>query len=446
VSQRQQKDAAGAPIAEAMSYEDRRAAIYAALSGADSKFSPEIVETHDDYVIVHDWQSEPQRHYRIAYTVAEDDSIVLGERAEVEVTYKPVTQEAARGPAAGGELDVLREVTRLTEATAADAEGRLWRVTIIRPGWSENNRYYSREVLAGAARLVEGAKAYADHPTETELRERPERSVRDIVGHYSGARQEGDGRVTADLHVLESAAWLKSILREAPRLVGISINALGKTSSGIAEGRSGVLVDAIGRIQGADVVTEPAAGGSIDRLVASNRKGGTEDMDWKDVTVEALQQQRPDLAKAVADAALKEARPAAEEAVKPLREALEAAQKVNAALGARVVQLEARDVVSGHLGKSNLPEAARARVRQLVEASTPLKADGALDVEALDKRLGEAIIAEQKYILEVGGSAVRGAGAGDAVPGAVVTEAATKAEAALDKAFGIQAPAVAATK
>lgn len=433
------------PLVEAMSYEDRRAAIYAALSSADSKFSPEIVETHDDYVIVHDWQSEPQRHYRIAYTVAEDDSITLGERVEVEVTYKPVTQEAARGLAAGGDLDVLREVTRLTEATAADADGKVWRVTIIRPGWSENNRYYSRDVLAGAARLVEGAKAYADHPTETELRERPERSVRDIVGHYSGARQEGDGRVTADLHVLESAAWLKAILREAPRLVGISINALGKTSSGIAEGRSGVLVDAIGRIQGADVVTEPAAGGSIDRLVASKRRE-TEDVEFKDITLEALRQNRPDLVKVVGEQVLKEARPAAEEAVKPLREALEAAQKTNAALGARVVQLEARDIVSARLGKSNLPEAARARVRQLVEASTPLKADGALDVEALDKQLGGAIIAEQEYIKQVGGSAVRGAGAGDVTPGAVVTEAATKAEAALDAAFGIQAPAAVAAK
>lgn len=334
------------------------------------------------------------------------------------------------------EEDSLRDITRLTEATAADQEGKVWRVTIIRPGWSENGRYYSKQVLAEAVRLFEGAKAYADHPTSTEERERPERSIRDLVGWYEGVQQEADGRITANLHILESAGWLRSLIKEAPHLVGISINALGTTRPGTAEGRTGLLVEAIRKVRSADLVTEAAAGGTIEKLIASNRKEENE-VKWEELTIDGLKENRPDLIDDLKAQIMKEAKPQVENTLNELKETINKVTAENQQLKSKLVLMEAKNIIAEKVAASNLPKPAQARVKALLESSIPTK-DGALDVEALNTKIAEAIKAEQEYLVQIGAGKVTGNGEGAFNVGGTIQEALKKAEEALDSLFGIK--------
>lgn len=191
------------------------------------------------------------------------------------------------------------ELIDLSEAAYDDAANKV-RVTLIKPGWSANGRYYSRTVLAKAAPMFEGTKAYFDHPSNADLKNRPERSVRDIAGWYENVTQEADGRIAGDLVVIATEAMpiIKAAITRNPNLAGLSINALGSTRMGEAEGRKGQLVEDIAKANSTDIVTTPAAGGTFERLLASDTDGFTRDLleampltELQDVLREA----RPDL-------------------------------------------------------------------------------------------------------------------------------------------------------
>jgi len=156
--------------------------------------------------------------------------------AHVKALYANVKEEDSKTRTAA-----FAELISLSEAEL-DAEKHAARVTLISPGWSKNNRYYSRDVLTDAAHVFEGVKAYADHPSKSEIKDRPERSVRDLVGYYENVKVEKDGRLTADFKIRGAAQeWLWPLIAtavtEKPDLIGTSINALGKARPGEAEGR-----------------------------------------------------------------------------------------------------------------------------------------------------------------------------------------------------------------
>jgi hypothetical protein len=170
----------------------------------------------------------------------------------------------------------LHELVTLQEAEL-DPERHSVKVRLIRAGWSANGRYYPEATLLAAAPLWSGVKAYADHPSRSEVKDRPERSVRDIVGVYENVRHDGD-TTRADFRVIGAAReWLWPLIEESIStkrdLIGLSINALGQTSKGEAEGRKGIVVEAITHANSVDVVTEPAAGGGFEQLMMSVADG-----------------------------------------------------------------------------------------------------------------------------------------------------------------------------
>ncbi|MDE3074724.1 MAG: Mu-like prophage major head subunit gpT family protein [Chloroflexota bacterium] len=194
----------------------------------------------------------------------------------------------------------MTEDVNVLEAEIVSEDRREVEVTVLEAGLSKMGWYYSPDLLRRSIALFDGARAFADHPAPND---RPERSIRDVVGYYhsprfvpgnrqgtetrgrgSGARgQEGEignrglpadsGPGTADsglrspdsgflagdsgpgtrdpgltgrpahiratLRVLENAGWLWSLIREA-----------------IAEGRPdliGLSVDFLGRVRNAQV-------------------------------------------------------------------------------------------------------------------------------------------------------------------------------------------------
>lgn len=157
----------------------------------------------------------------------------------------------------------LRETHELLEARQVGEEGRhILEVTVIQAGKSKHGHTYLQEALSAAAPLFEGVRAFADHPRPGDL---PERSVRDLVGYYRNARYDS-GRVRAELHLVPGNDWLFNLLKEshtAPGLCGLSIDAWGHRENGN--------ITRIDRVDSVDIVTRPAAGGGVDRIIASDR-------------------------------------------------------------------------------------------------------------------------------------------------------------------------------
>lgn len=283
------------------------------------------------------------------------------------------------------ELSPLSEARIIGDNDMA-ADGSVVRVTLIKPGWSVNGRYYAKEVLGRAAGLFEGGQAYADHPSRTERQDRPERSVRDLVGYYENVRQESDGSLTADLHVVQD--WMKPIVRAAVNengnLAGLSINALGETRPGEVAGKRGMIVEDIIKHNSTDVVTTPAAGGKFEKLIASSGDTFTRDllgaMSLAELK-ETLRDVRPDLVKAwqkewktprdtkaanTARAELAEAN----RQIETLNKKIRTQKKAYEAKDKKIARLTRELLVDRLLNESKLPKTWKDDIRtQLVEAA-----------------------------------------------------------------------------
>jgi len=190
--------------------------------------------------------------------------------------------EAGRNPIAG----VMRELdehtpmngvakigghTPLREVKSAKGTAR---VVVIREGPGSSG-YYPAETLAAAVSLVNGVQSYFDHPTPTEDREQPGRSVRTLAGWFSDAAlidyvDPERGRCKAIEATFNPEVGNEAILsklrtcvefaRKYPSksYVGWSINASGD-SSGEMNGQA--RVDRISEIISIDLVTQAGAGG-----------------------------------------------------------------------------------------------------------------------------------------------------------------------------------------
>lgn len=190
-----------------------------------------------------------------------------------------------------------------------------FKVQIIEEGLgnSQDNYYYSKQALKSCVPIFEGKKIYADHPSASEEQDRPERSVKDVVGHYENVQyteaDDGRGSVVADAVVLpdEPYRWARALMRHAVEyaqkfpdksFIGISINAGGdanpvpiadllksdevpqsakpKLQEAAESGTETVkVVTQIQSAVSADLVTEAGAGGKVLKLSEAQA-------DWSD--------------------------------------------------------------------------------------------------------------------------------------------------------------------
>ena len=148
--------------------------------------------------------------------------------------------------------------------------GRVWEVMLIRSGVSANNHDWTAEVLRESVRMFEGVKAFKNHITQSEERERPERSIDDYIGWYQQARyDETLGGVVAYFYLVDLDLRMK--VKEAWELgnknfLQFSIDAL---ADGTANKDGGLTIKRLAEVVSVDVVTTAAAGGVALRLVAS---------------------------------------------------------------------------------------------------------------------------------------------------------------------------------
>jgi hypothetical protein len=138
----------------------------------------------------------------------------------------------------------LKEICgRLGEATKDDKGKMKYPVVIISQGLGNlaDRNYYSSEAIESGVDVYEGRKAYFDHPTETDSRERPGRSVRELAGHYENVKAKKDSEgvmsLQADFVPISTHEEVQGLLNHAidykkkypdSDFVGISINGDGE--------------------------------------------------------------------------------------------------------------------------------------------------------------------------------------------------------------------------
>lgn len=329
----------------------------------------------------------------------------------------------------------VHEWVDLTEAQLDQDSYTVRGARIIKAGWSLNERYYPDDVLSASAPIWEGVKAYADHPSKEDLRNRPERSVRDLVGVYANP-QHRNGATYSDLKVLgEARTWLWPLIQETMStgtpVVGLSINALGSAKKGEAEGKKGIIVEAITHANSVDVVTTPAAGGGFTALTASD--DGWSRAVMGTMTIDELREARPDLIdvlkrewKTTRDseaitAARAEADTAKEDAAR-LTEEHRTTQQALSEARQEIAVLKRDLAVDRLLEGKKLPERVRAELREsLLQCAT---------VEAMTETLDRSL-----KLLGAVRMPVRVTGAGSAAP--MDTPAPRKPTNQLAEVFGV---------
>jgi len=260
----------------------------------------------------------------------------------------------------------------LTEATFD--KGRAT-VIVIKPGFNaDKSRYYPAEMLKRDYKVFEGQKMYADHPTEQEDKDLPERSIKNTgwVAVLKDVTCDENGVITGVAEIIES--WLMTklaTLRDKKLLseMGISINAVGNASKSTIEGETTLVIEEFTGCRSVDFVTEPGAGG----IVTFYESDRNHDIDL--IELSGLREKRPDLVKSiesvVREEITKEVKKAMEneELIKEkddqiatltkerddLKEAAEKAEKDKA-------KAEAQAAIKEAVDKAELPDAAKERL------------------------------------------------------------------------------------
>ncbi len=210
---------------------------------------------------------------RIPYEREADGAVTFGAVEKVKVSLAVSTVESMTAETAVSRETFQPEGDTILEALD-EAEGRIWRVTMVRPGISKNGRRYRPEVLTEAAHLYEGVRSFDGHRSKEE---RTKSAVGEMTGWHDNVHAAPDGSLVSDFHIAESREDIRQLFLTAwknkrPDLIGFSHDVSAITENVIADGRRISDVKEIVEVHSVDVVADPSAGGQIERLVASRQE------------------------------------------------------------------------------------------------------------------------------------------------------------------------------
>ncbi len=160
---------------------------------------------------------------------------------------------------------------------------------------STNGRTYPIDVLTKAIPLYEGVRVYFDHVGE----ENPKHSVTTLFGFVENVHAEPDG-LYADLAYNPKHLYAEQILYQvehAPDKLGLSPHHEGileRSEDGTAT------ITEITAVYSVDIVDRPATtDGMFEAEDLDTTEEGKKKMDWKALTVEDLEANRPDIVKTI---------------------------------------------------------------------------------------------------------------------------------------------------
>lgn len=344
------------------------------------RLSAWLEDAFDEYLILRmtsysDEGPGESAYYQVDYQIEAGDRVTFGEPIEVvkRVVYEPVSAEELQESGMAGEIVPLIE-----RGLRPDGTGR---IKIIAPGWGSSG-FYPAEVLErdGPAIFPAGTHMYLDHPSLSEQRERPERSVEHLAGvTTSNAIWEANGPAGAGLYAdIEVKPSVREDLNAIADHIGVSIIATGAYQVGEAEGRKGRIITALKQGESIDFVTRAGAGGAILPLLESRRTAAP--------SAPEAQPQEDSMS---------------QEQIEKLGQMIEAQNKEIARLREAALLREARDQVQRLLDASGLAQPMRQRLARTLANECPVTEAGQLDSQALGATVQAAIDEERAYLGEV---------------------------------------------
>lgn len=394
----------------------KKALIFRFPSPYDPSSSTHCIEdVFDDRCIIRDLDGNL---YEIKYAIGEGGAVALApEMVSVKAETQYIMQQA--------DFKILQ---------ALDKEGWEWEVILIQAGISKTDHYFPVDVLQAAVPLFEGSRAFA-HDAAQHVDSSVKKPVGDIVGWYDQIRMSGD-QMVARLRLLQTADWLRQMLMDAwskgkKDLLGLSIDAEGSGAVKQVGNQKVMWINKINKVNGTDIVWDPAAGGAFIKVLAANETKTKEEDAMREKLLKLLQARRPDLyAKINAQTATEE------ELTKMLEDAIPAQQAVSVQQSqgpsqedvTKLLMADSRNRVHLALAESKLPEVACAKIRKQFEGRI-----------AEDAQIQQAIAEEREYLGKITESG-RVVGLGDA--DVRVEGEAERMQMSLHKLFGVQDEAV----
>lgn len=388
-------------LAEAIkgSQEERHELLHAALRGLFGENEwPWIRGTFDDSIVYEHRQNGKRRTFKRTYTMDDAGVVTFGEPEEVRVTedVEPVAET----------VQIETELVPITEAAkGADKQGRKL-FKLLKPGWSLNKRYYSKEMLQrdlpGA--FPKGTHMYLNHQTEAEESARPEGDVRDLAAVFEEDPKwmdkgpDGPGMYVKGKVLDHMRPTVEAI---APH-TGLSIRAFGHRRVGEIDGQVGDIIERITGGKSVDFVTKPGADGKVLELVESLRPSHNPTPPPNEPKENGM-----DEAQIIAKI---------DEAVKPLQDSLTSvttklteaqtelatvkADNARMVEAGRSTQAHARAIVL--LERSGFPDGAKDRVATDVASNPPLNEAGAIDEAKLAEAVKARATTEAAYLEAAG--------------------------------------------
>lgn len=205
--------------------------------------------------------------YQVGYTIDDAGVVTISDTAPVKVEVKTefvAVKESKRDFFPGRVLE--------RKGVTADG-GRIFLMQMIDAGTSRNGVHYPESVLAAAAPLYEGAKAFDHHRTMAEL---TSSSVVGLCGSWRGVFPN-EGGLAGELHLVPSAVAIAEALEQSldaqaaglPPVIGVSHDVqMDPPVERIENGRRVREATSITNVLSTDVVADPSAGGRAIRVVA----------------------------------------------------------------------------------------------------------------------------------------------------------------------------------
>ena len=251
-------------------------------------------------------------HPILAEAIAKVMGKSLEKREAASSSMTPLVTVGGQKKAKESKFRIMTSKFRESAASGADSMPTKFRVVLLEEGMGNSHDafYYTKEALESAVDIFTGLKIMADHPSMEEEEIRPERSTRDILGHYENlAVEEAEGgqhQLCGDVDILPSqdCEWARArmvrALENAEKFpgrdfIGLSINASGpskatpideviemapagaqgKLAEAKAEGIDTVkVVSQINHAVSCDLVTEAGAGGKVLNSIEGDQENG----------------------------------------------------------------------------------------------------------------------------------------------------------------------------
>lgn len=170
-----------------------------------------VCDVFPDHAVVRFGDYAAPRYFKVGYTVT-DDTVTFAAQdvwAPVKLAYVAASEDSP-----DEETTVEESFRGFIEAP----RGKPPEAVIIVEGESANKRLYTEAALQSGIEVFSGRAVFADHPTAMEESQRPERSVRDVVGRlgkaYVGTDKAGKPALRAPLTISEAEAGLKTKIIE----------------------------------------------------------------------------------------------------------------------------------------------------------------------------------------------------------------------------------------